>query len=273
MKYLILGSNGQLAKEFIKKIDDDIFAYGKDKLDITNEKLLKEAIDSIKPDFIINCAAYNNVDGAETDFKTAFNVNALAVKNIALFSQKYKSIIIHFSTDYVFSSKKVPYTEKDTPSPINKYGLSKLEGEKLLKENYENFIIFRVSWLYGDGTQNFVYKFLNWAKEKSELRVSTDEVSVPTPTELVVDITLKSLKEGLKGVWHLCSSGFCSRYEWAVEIAKVNNLDVKILEAKQKDFNLPARRPEFSAMDNSNLSKIIAIDIPVWHFFKKLWKK
>ncbi len=218
MKYLILGSKGQLAKEFLKKISDKIFAYDIDTLDIADENLLKRVIDFVKPDFIINCAAYNNVDKAEKDYQTAFRINAEAVKNMALFSKKYKTKVVHFSSDYVFPGKfeKVPYTEKDIPAPINKYGLTKLEGENLLKSISDNFLIFRVSWLYGDGTQNFPYKLLLWLKNKAEIKVSTDEISVPTPANFVANTVIKALKSDLKGAWHLCPSGFCSRYDWAL---------------------------------------------------------
>jgi len=267
MKYIILGSNGQLAREFLKILKGEIFAYDIDKLDITDEKSLKECIDSIKADFIINCAAYNNVDKAESDWENAYKVNSLSIKNISLFSQKYKTKIIHFSTDYVFggNDKKVPYTEEDKPSPVNKYGKSKLEGEKLLIENYENYIIFRVSWLYGDGTQNFPYKFKLWSQKNKELKISTDEISVPTPTKFVAETVIKALD--IKGAWHLCCSGYASRYEWAQKIAQKEKLNVKIIPALQSDFSLPARRPNFSAMDNKKLSSQISIKFPFWYEF------
>ncbi len=267
MKVLITGANGQLAKEFISSVKGEVYAFGSDKLDITNEKLVFEAVNVYKPDFLINCAAYNNVDKAESDVDSAFKVNAFSLKYLSRACERYKTKIMHFSTDFVFPGRENnnPYKESDKPNPINRYGESKLEGERLLKENYENYAIFRVSWLYGQGTQNFPFKLKNWAKDRKEIRISTDEVSVPTPTSLVSDTVIKALD--ISGVWHLCCKGMASRYDWALEIAKKENLQVKILPAKQADFALPAKRPFFSAMDSGNLAKEIAIEFKHWKEF------
>lgn len=267
MKTLITGAYGQLAKEFIASIKGDVYSFDADKLDITEEKAVFEAVNAYKPDFLINCAAYNNVDKAETDYDNAFKVNALSLKYFARACERYKTKIIHFSTDFVFPGKteKVPYRETELPNPVNKYGQSKLEGEKLLSSNYENYSIFRVSWLYGQGTQNFPFKLKNWAKDKKELKIAEDEVSVPTPTSLVSGIVNKSLD--LKGVWHLCCKGFASRYEWALKIAKKENISVKIIGARQADFGLPAKRPQFSAMDSSKLESEIGVKFPYWTEF------
>jgi len=268
MKYLITGSNGQLAREFIKKLENEnIFSFDLDKLDITNEKDVREAIEAIKPDILINCAAYNNVDKAEIEYEKAYRVNALSLKNFAIFCEKYKTKIIHFSTDFVFPGRleKTPYTENDMPSPINKYGKSKLEGERILSANYENYSIFRVSWLYGEGTQNFPYKLRVWAKDRKQLKIADDEISVPTPTKFVAQTALKALD--LNGIWHLCCDGFASRYEWALEIAKKDKLSVEILPAKQNDFSLPAKRPCFSAMSSIKLSEKLGIKFPNWKEF------
>lgn len=267
MKYILFGANGQLAKEFIKKLDSkNLFSYSKDKVDITDEKTLKEVIDYVKPSVIINCAAYNNVDMAENDYNSAFKVNAESVLNMARYSSKYKTKIIHYSTDYVFGGKSdfIPYTEDDNPSPVNKYGLSKLEGEKLLKKNYDKFLIFRVSWLYGDGKNNFIYKFLKWAENRNEIKVSTDENSIPTPASLVADVTLETIEYDLHGLWHLTPSGFTSRYNWAKFISEKLNLKVKIIETTQSEFNLPARRPNFSALSNEKLRKELGIEFLSW---------
>ncbi|MEF3279916.1 MAG: dTDP-4-dehydrorhamnose reductase [Elusimicrobiota bacterium] len=267
MKYLITGANGQLAKEFLKILNSaDVYAFDKSKLDISNEQDLKQAIDFVKPDIVLNCAAYNNVDGVETDYDRAYKVNAVSLKNMANFCERYKTFIIHFSTDYVFGGKDNfdPYKETDDTNPINKYGLTKLSGENFLKENYEKFLIFRVSWLYGDGKQNFIFKLINWAKNNKELNISVDEVSVPTPTKLVAELIIKSIKTGLKGIWHCIPCGFASRYEWAVETMKKLDPSIRINKAKQSDFKLPAKRPNFSAMDNSNLRKELNISIKKW---------
>lgn len=266
MKYLITGASGQLAKKFIEKLSSqDIYFYEHSKLDISDEKALKECIDSIKPSIIINCAAYNNVDKAEGDYEKAYNINAIAVGNIAKFSHKHKALLIHFSTDYVFDGlKNEPYTEVDIPNPINKYALSKLEGERLLSENTDNYLIFRVSWVYGNGMQNFIYKFLSWTKSRNEISVSVDEVSVPTYTGFIVENVLKSIKNELRGLWHLVPNGYTSRYQWAEIISKILNINIKLNKAYQSDFKLPAKRPNFSALNSKRLSNELSMNFDNW---------
>lgn len=269
MRYLITGSKGQLASEFLKNLNTDVYAYDIDRLDITDEKALKESIDYVKPDILINCAAYNNVDKAEVETEYAYRINAYSLKNMALFSEKYKTKIIHYSTDYVFGEKddNIPYTEKDQPSPLNKYGMSKLCGEKLLSEEYENFIIFRVSWLYGNGKQNFIYKLREWSSKLDEIKVSTDEVSVPTYTQFVSEITLKAIKNDIRGLFHLVPLGFVSRYDWAKKIFEITGNNKKITKAKQSDFNLPAKRPKFSAMSSDLISGILNFKPESWDYY------
>ena len=266
MKYLITGAKGQLAREFIRKLEGkNVYYFDREKLDISDERNLREAIDYVKPDIFINCAAYNNVDLAESEKEKSFSINSSALKNIALFSYKYKTKIIHFSTDYVFDGNRTElYRESDIPNPINTYGRSKLEGEKNLKSNYENYIIFRVSWVYGEGKQNFIYKLMNWAKNYKKLRISIDEVSVPNSTSFIVNIVLKAIDNDLKGLWHLASFGYVSRYEWAKKVFEILKIDIEMEKAKQNDFNLPAKRPPFSAISNDNIRNVLGVDIKRW---------
>lgn len=266
MRYLITGAGGQLALEFIKRLPSDkTFAFKHSELDIGNEKSLSQCLDYVKPAVIINCAAYNLVDKAETDYENAYRTNAAALKYIANLSKKYNAKVIHFSTDYVFGGDKtVPYTEKDDTNPINKYGLSKLEGEKNLISNAENYLLFRVSWVYGYGKQNFIYKLISWLKEKKDIAVSTDEVSVPCSTQFIVDVVIKSLQMDLCGLWHLVPLGLASRFEWAVKILKFLNIKADIKEAKQSDFNLAAKRPHFSAMSSQALARELGVSFSDW---------
>lgn len=266
MRYLITGSQGQLAKEFIKRLkSNDVYAYDHSKLDITDTVSLKECIDAIKPAVIINTAAYNEVDKAENDYSSAYRVNAEAVGNIARFSERYRSLVVHFSSDYVFDGLKNDlYKEDDKPNPVNKYGLSKLEGERILSKNTDNYLIFRVSWVYGEGKRNFIYKFLSWVKSKKEVSVAVDEVSVPTSTAFIVENTLEALRRGIKGLWHLVPSGYTSRYGWAQTIIKILGIEVELKEGYQREFNLLAKRPNFSALSSKMISKELSRDFDVW---------
>ncbi len=268
MRFLITGANGQLGIEFqriLKEFGHEILALSKEDLDITDLTKVKETISKFNPQIILNCAAYNFVDKAEEDFDTAYNINAQGVRNLAFASKKKNIHIIHFSSDYVFDGTKEDfYTEDDKPNPINNYGKSKLLGEEFLKEETDNFLIFRVSWVFGKGKQNFLYKLMEWAKSKKVLKIVYDQISVPTYTEDIASITMFAINKGLCGLYHLTNSGYASRYEVAryfLERVGLNNL---ILPVSSDYFPSPAKRPYFSAMSNANISKELNIEIPHW---------
>ncbi|MEO2069355.1 MAG: dTDP-4-dehydrorhamnose reductase [Desulfurobacteriaceae bacterium] len=277
MKYLIFGVQGQLGKEFVKWLSEGLVkslngklvewvAVGKEECDISDLDQVLEIFESVKPDVVINCAAYNLVDKAESDYVGAFRVNALGVRNLAFASRKYKSFLVHYSTDYVFDGKKEGslYVEEDIPCPLSEYGKSKLTGEEFLREETDNYLLFRVSWVYGEGKQNFMYKLLSWVKNNEFLKVSYDEVSVPTSTRTIVEITLKALREGVRGLFHLTNTGYASRYEWAKFFFKVKGINKFIQPVSSEIFNLPAKRPKFSAMSNEKISKVLNVKIPTW---------
>ena len=268
MKVIIFGNNGQLGREFSSGFDEkniDYKVYDLDVLDISDPEQVDRVIRSYKPHFILNCAAYNHVDNAESDYQTAYNVNALGIKNIAESAERHGAFTVHYSSDYVFDGKKnSPYAESDTVNPLNNYGKSKLEGEKLLAEMTDNYLLFRVSWVYGYGNQNFIVKLKEWASKQSEIKVSDDETSVPTSVQTIADITLSSIDNGLRGLYHLTNSGYASRFEWASEILKHYGLSNKLIPVSKDSFNLKAKRPAFSAMDNSRLSQELSISIPGW---------
>ncbi len=267
-KIVITGKNGQLANEFIKLFSEkeiEFFAYDKKELDITDYKQVSFVLHKIKPDFVINCAAYNLVDKAEEDREKAYAVNTKGMENLARVCSKIKCKIVHYSTDYVFDgNKNIPYIETDPTNPLNYYGETKLEGEIKIKQIYKNHIIFRVSWLYGEGKNNFVVKFLSWAKNNRVLNVSENEVSIPTSARRVAEISFKAMEEGLTGLFHLTNSGYISRYGLALKIKEILNLDNSIKPVNSSVFNLKAKRPEFSAMDNKEISRKLNISIPHW---------
>jgi dTDP-4-dehydrorhamnose reductase len=268
MKYLIIGKNGQLGKEFVKVLSEknkNFTAIGHEDLEIGNLSQVLDIFERIKPNLVINCSAYNFVDKAEEDYPTAYKTNSVGVRNLAYASKKFNAFLIHYSTDYVFDGKKEGlYTEKDQPNPLNEYGKSKYLGEIYLKEENENSLIFRVSWVFGEGKQNFIYKLQQWAENNEYLKVAYDEISVPTYTGRIVEITLKSIEKGISGLFHLTNSGYASRYEWAKAILKYKKVKKFIYPVSSDIFNLPAKRPKFSAMDNSQIKKELSIEIPSW---------
>lgn len=264
-RYLITGKNGQLAGEFLKRLGSEATGFSHSELDIGSLEPVLECLYTLKPQIIINCAAYNYVDHAETNYYDAIRTNTIGVRNLAYGAKKIGALLVHYSTDYVFNGKKTtPYTEDDTPEPINMYGRSKYMGELSIKEELVSYLIFRVSWVFGEGRQNFIYKLLQWSREKEYLDISMDETSCPTSTITIVEITMKALKERLTGLYHLTNSGYTSRYEWALFILRNLGIKKKINPVPSSSFNLPAKRPPFSAMSNERISRLLSLSIPTW---------
>ncbi|MFN7064589.1 MAG: dTDP-4-dehydrorhamnose reductase, partial [Aquificaceae bacterium] len=243
----------------------EFLALDRQSLDITNFQHVMGVFKDYKPHVVINCAAYNLVDKAEEEFEKALQVNCLGVVNLALACAEEKALLVHYSTDYVFDGQKEGlYTEEDKPNPLSKYALSKYLGEVQLRNIWDRSLIFRTSWVYGRGTQNFLYKLTEWAKTREYLRIACDEFSVPTYTKTIVKITLLSIKEGLRGLYHLVSSGYASRYEWAKEYLRLKGIEKFIYPAYQSEFNLPAKRARWTAMSNKLLSNTLNIEIEHW---------
>ncbi len=269
VKIVITGKNGQLAKEFITLLSEkglNFIAFDKSEFDISDFETVRKRLKETKPDILINCAAYNLVDRAEEDRKNCYLTNTKGAENLAKLCSEINCKIVHYSTDYVFDGKKNSlYIEKDTPNPLNYYGKTKLEGENKIKEHCENYLIFRVSWLYGKGKNNFVMKFLNWAKHNDTLQIAENEVSIPTSAKRVAAITVKALANGLKGLYHLTNSGYVSRFGLALKVKEILKLRNNIVPVNSEIFNLKAKRPDFSAMDNSLIAKSLDISIPLWH--------
>ncbi|MEW6570648.1 MAG: dTDP-4-dehydrorhamnose reductase [Nitrospirota bacterium] len=268
MKVLITGANGQLGTEFKKALEVfgfEVAALSKVDLDISELERVKAVVSQHSPDIILNCAAYNFVDKAEEDFDAAYKVNSAGVRNLAFACKKKNILLVHFSSDYVFDGTKEDfYTEEDTPNPINNYGKSKLLGEEFLKEESDKFIVFRVSWVFGTGTQNFLYKLMQWAKDKRVLKIVYDQISVPTYTGDIANITTFAINKGLRGIYHLTNSGYASRYEVARYFFERLGSDKLILPVGSDRFPTPARRPYFSAMSNKTISAALDVEIPDW---------
>jgi dTDP-4-dehydrorhamnose reductase len=269
MKYLVTGRNGQLARAFIRNFEQrsiECIAPDETHLDITDPKAVHEVVAAVKPDVIFNCAAYNLVDKAEQDRGTAFAVNTEGPKNLAQAAAKQKTLLVHFGSDYVFDGTKENglYTEIDPTNPLNEYGKSKLAGERFVLEESDRSLVLRLSWVFGEGKQNFMYKLSEWAKSNEYLKITCDEFSVPTSTETVVDVVLQALAQGMTGRYHLTNTGYCSRFEWAK--LTLNTLGIKkfIRPVPMDAFDLPAKRPKFSAMSNGNIASLLNIRIPTW---------
>jgi len=269
MKYLIIGKYGQLAKEFqhlLSSKGEEYIALSHEEADVRDYVKLNRVFKAYKPGVVINCSAYNQVDKAESDYEEAMKVNALGPYNLALLCREHGSFLVHYSTDYVFDGSKREglYTEADEPNPLNKYGLSKLLGERFAMQTAHNMLVLRVSWVFGEGTQNFIYKVLSWSKEREVLHVSVDEVSVPTWARRIALVSYEAIHKGLAGLYHLVSSGPASRYEWAKQVLKLCHKENLVVPVSADSFNLPAKRPKFSAMSNERISAELGIMLPDW---------
>lgn len=284
MNILLLGKSGMLGSYFLKLLagdgDFEIFAYDRENLDITNTSALKKVFEAVHPFFVINCAAYTKVDDCEKNTDLAFKVNGSAIGEISRLCQSYGSILIHFSTDYVFDGEnETGYTENDKPAPINVYGESKLEGETLITNIAEKHYLIRTSWLYGMGGKNFVDTMLELSETKSELNVVNDQFGSPTYAKDLADAVLKNfvepyLKEADQhehwlakgkvvgdavvpfGIYHLTNSGSCSWYEFAEEIFRLSEKNIKINPVSSEEFIRPARRPHYSILLNSKIDSL-----------------
>lgn len=258
MNVLITGGNGQLARTFVEHFEQmrvHCDAVDLDRLDIADCQAVRETVKALRPNLILNCAAYNAVDKAEADPMAAYRANTIGPMLLAQAAKDIGARYVHYSSDYVFDGTKgSPYKESDAPAPLNQYGRSKLLGEEFVLHTFPSALVFRVSWVMGPGNQNFIHKLLEWSRKSSQLKIAFDEISVPTSTTTIVDFTLASLDAGLSGLYHLTNSGQCSREDWAREIFSLLGKSIDIEPVSADSFDLPARRPHFSAMSNERLS-------------------
>ena len=267
-KILISGSQGQLAKEFIaafKTKGTPCAAPEENIFDITSEKSVRMVIERERPSVLINCAAYNQVDLAEENEEIALKVNTEAVRIMAKVCKENNVFFVHFSSDYVFDGEKGSlYIEEDRPHPLNTYGESKWKGEEAVKKEAPDHLILRLSWVFGLGQMNFLYKLSEWAASKTQLKITDDEISVPTYTEDVVKITLAALEKNLKGLYHAPNSGFCSRYDWAKYYFAKLGKNMELIPASMAEFKTKARRPHNAAMSNKKIAQALGMNIPTW---------
>ncbi len=268
MKILITGSKGQLAKEILSQAEirkDEVLAYDRAGLDISDFKAVSLVVADAAPGVIINCAAMNDVDGAESNWEDAFVTNGIGVKNLAIASESAGAVLVHFSTDYVFNGRSArPYTIADLPDPVSSYGQSKLMGEELLAKHSKNYYLIRTSWVFGTGVNSFPSKLLGWASDNMELRIVDDQVASPTYAADLAEATLKLIDTGNLGLYHVTNAGQCSRYEWAAYILKIRGWDGVLKPAKSSEFQLPAERPAYSVLDNFPLARTIGAEMPLW---------
>ncbi|HOW10510.1 MAG TPA: dTDP-4-dehydrorhamnose reductase [Bacteroidales bacterium] len=272
---LVTGSAGQLGNELkvsSKNYPGYEFIFTDiDTLDITDKVSLNETITRTRPDWIINCVAYNFVDKAETNRENAFRINSIGPKNIADAIRGTDCKFIHISTDYVFDGDSTsPYNESASANPQSVYGRSKLEGE-INALQYPHTMIIRTSWLYSSFGSNFVKTILSHGKEKDVLDVVFDQTGTPTYAADLADAVLSIASKVIRnqyifiaGIYHYSNEGVCSWYDFATEIVSEAGLSCRVNPILSKDFTSAARRPAYSVLDKSKIKETYGIEIPHW---------
>ena len=282
MRIVVTGADSQIGQSLKKKIEGsniDIFFYNKKSLNILNYNEIINSFKTIKPSILINCAAYTNVIQAEKNIKLSNSINNFSLKNLSKITNEFKTTFIHFSTDYVFDGKNnKKYYEDDCTNPLSVYGKSKLEGERQIIEISNNFIIFRVSWLYSQYKNNF-FKFVIDKLQKNENFYAVNNLfSIPTSSDDLADFLLLLIKKKLKikslfnqkNIFHFVNSGpIVSWFDFAnfikanyVTYAKSNT---KIIPISSLNFFKNEIRPSFSALNNEKIINDFGYKIENWH--------
>ena len=289
MKILLTGANGQVGWELTRTLLPlgEVFAPNRLQADLSDLDGLRRTVQRIKPDVIINAAAYTAVDKAESEQDLAFLINAEAPGVLAEEAQKNGTLLIHYSTDYVFDgTKNQTYTEDDTTNPLNVYGLSKLAGEKAIQTSGADHLILRTTWVYAARGHNFLKSILRLAAEREELKIVADQIGAPTWARLIAETTAhvlrQSMLERLEGDFHsdlynLTSTGETSWYGFAqaiIEFAREqSNQPLKnrvINPIPTSDYPLPAKRPANSRLSTARLEQHFGLAMPPWETAMKI---
>lgn len=291
MKIMITGAAGQLGHEIQRQLNlgksalgdipyqlqqATVFPVDVADADITNQNEIMHLIRKNEPDVVIHCAAYTSVDKCETDRDTAFKVNALGSRNVAMACELVGAKMIHVSTDYVFSGTATePVSEADLTMPQSVYGTTKLLAEQYVRDFCSRWFIVRTAWLYGREGNNFVKTIVRLAKEQGSLKVVNDQVGNPTNAEDLTYHMLQLAATEEYGVYHCTGNGICSWYDFAVEIVRLAGVEASIAPVGTDEFPRPAKRPAYSALDHTMLRSTVGDKMRSWQdaladYFKKM---
>jgi len=282
-RILITGKNGQVGWESQRSLTmfGDIVAVDQHEMDLSDSSAIIKTIRQVKPDIIVNTAAYTAVDKAESDYALAEQINGIAPGVIAEEANKRNALLIHYSTDYVFNGKKQSaYIETDETSPLNVYGETKLLGEKNITASDVDFVILRTSWVYASRGQNFLLSMLKLASEREELGIVSDQIGSPTTARFLADTSAHIIKQSLSerregafksDLYHLLASSETSWHGFAEEIFSMAKLYLETPLAIQKinaisteEYPVPAKRPKNSCLSTEKLSAHYDVTIPHW---------
>lgn len=282
-RILITGKNGQVGYELQRSLSPlaEVIAVGHLDCDFANESALRDLIQTLRPDIIVNAAAYTAVDKAESEPELANAINHLAPRVLAEEAKKLNSLIIHYSTDYVFDgNNQSPYFEKDTTNPQSVYGRTKLDGENAIAKIHAKHLIFRTSWVLGAYGNNFIKTILRLAGEKDQLKVVVDQHGAPTSAALLADVTAhiiaRATRDGINtlpfGLYHLSASGRTNWHEYACMVVKAGHCYGKSLKLSAENINAittseyptPAKRPYNSSLNTDKFQSAFGLVLPDW---------
>ncbi len=250
MRILLTGSSGQLGSDIVRACEGahELFAHDID-LDITDRAAVAARVEELRPELVINAAAYTDVDGAETDREAAYRVNALGPWNLALACQAAGAALMQVSTDFVFSGEaREPYTEFDRPDPRGVYGRSKYAGEQIVMSLLDRFYICRTSWLYGASGSNFVKTIMRAGLAREEVRVVNDQEGSPTFSKDLAAKLLEIAATRAYGIYHVSNSGSCTWYEFARLIFSLAGIPTPVVPVTTEELGRPAPRPAYSVL-------------------------
>ena len=268
MRILVTGYTGQLGYDVVQFGQSsglDMIGVGSNDLDIRDGAKVIEYMRRLKPDAIIHCAAYTAVDKAEDDRVECWKVNVEGTRNIAIAAKELNAILLYISTDYVFNGEgESAYDESSVPDPIGYYGLTKYEGERIVQQLMDQWFIVRISWVFGLNGNNFVKTMLRLAETRDVINVVHDQIGSPTYTQDLARLLIDMIQSDKFGIYHATNEGFCSWAEFAEEIFRQAQLNVKVKRISSIEYPTRAKRPK-----NSKLSKQMLVNngfdpLPLW---------
>ena len=271
-KIIVIGANGQLGTDICNVFKHyNVVPLTHNQVEVSSFDSCQINIQSYAPDVIINTSAFHNVEQCENDPITAYRVNALGPRNLAIIAKKIKAVLVHISTDYVFDGyTNQPYQEHDLPLPLNVYGITKLAGEHFIQSIFDEYYIFRTSALYGDAicrgknAPNFVDRMIELSKTKEKLRVVDNEIVSPTSTCCLAKQIDKAISTGLTGLYHATSQGSCSWYQFTKQIFDIMEIKTPLEKAGPDEFPVKVPRPLYSVLHNTMLQQSCMDIMPSW---------
>jgi len=267
LRLLVTGRNGQVGWELQKTLPalGEVIATDRGTLDLGAPDTIRRTVREVRPDVIVNAAAYTAVDKAEAERELATQANAVAPGVLGEEAKRLGALLVHYSTDYVFDgAKRTPYQEQDAPNPLSHYAQSKLDGERAVAGSGCRHLILRTSWVYGPRAANFYQVIRRKAQANEAMLMVDDQTSVPTPSTFAAETTVELLRKQASGLLHLVPSGQATRYEFACAVARAMGSRSTVEAVKSDRFPSAARRPAYSVMSSAHAGKLLGAALPDW---------